>query len=59
MLVSLVGIANAMKGIVAMSGAFDQMVLLLDITVWLIWILNEVFKNWSLPAPFAYSERTN
>ena len=59
-LISLVGISIVIKGVIlARSGAFDQMVLLLGTAIWLTWIISAVFKNWDLPAPFAYRKGTN
>lgn len=38
---------------------YDQLLLVIAIIIWAIWITQAVFKNWDLPAPFAYDEGRN
>ena len=56
----LVGIVSIVKGIFFLRlREYDQLLFLLCTSIWVVWITNAVFKNWNLPAPFAYSQGTN
>ncbi|WP_050465959.1 hypothetical protein [Herbaspirillum autotrophicum] len=59
-LLVLIGIVGIVKGIFFFTHReYDQLLFLVCISLWLVWIINAVFKNWNLPAPFAFNEGTN
>ncbi|WP_211465743.1 hypothetical protein [Collimonas silvisoli] len=60
LLLVLVGVAFVVKGThFFMHQQYDQLLFLCCGVAWVIWIANAVFKNWNLPAPFAYNQGAN
>ena len=59
-LLVLMGVVGMVKGTFFLTRCeYDQLLFLVCISIWLAWITNAVFKNWNLPAPFAYNQGAN
>ncbi|MQQ99818.1 hypothetical protein [Glaciimonas soli] len=59
-LLVLIGIAFMVKGAYFFTRQqYDQLLFLSCGVAWAVWITNAVFKNWNLPAPFAYNQGEN
>jgi len=60
LLLFLIGVAAVAKGILFFAThQYDQLFFLGCGVAWVAWIVIAVFKNWNLPAPFAYDQGTN